>query len=281
MRVKWEYLGKQYVISGHRNGKMFLNHFPCDECADILAGIEGSDESIVSEAKSRAKAICDSISDKHYHGDMYHSYKLNEHIKENRKKFKVPQKKRSSDGIGISEVVFLGEKEMQHINWHLSMYESKKWTYEGKQYMMHYDQYNNRTFLNGNQVMNCEDIWYNVDMEDETVSWRAKHKAKEIEIARLEASGIKIDRLETPEYQPTFKESVVTILQAGIVLVGLIGVLYLIYKIWWFFIGDWTINGPFKSEYSGFDITAESIMYFIAFIVIIEEVVRRIRNGHF
>lgn len=75
------------------------------------------------------------------------------------------------------------------------------------------------------------------------------------------------------------------VIQSSLIALGgfalIAGIIYLIYQVWWFFVGEWALEGPFRSEYSTFDITAETVIYFIAFVVIIEEAIRRIRNGHF
>ena len=147
--------------------------------------------------------------------------------------------------------------------------------------MAHYDAENNNVYLNGQQVRNCLDIWHNVDNLDETISWRAKHKAKEIEIARLEASGIKIERQEFDSPPLTMWENFGVILIIIGVLALLAGILYLIYQAWWFFIGDSAFEGPFADDISAGDVVFRTIVFFIAFIVIIEEVIRRIINGHF
>ena len=56
---------------------------------------------------------------------------------------------------------------------------------------------------------------------------------------------------------------------------------YIIYQIWWFFIGDWAFNGPWANDTSAGEVIFETCILFIAFIVVIEEVIRRCINGHF
>lgn len=58
-------------------------------------------------------------------------------------------------------------------------------------------------------------------------------------------------------------------------------VIYLIYQLWWFFIGHSAFDGPFAEQYSASETAIDTIIFIIVLIVVIEEVVRRIRNGHF
>ena len=180
-----------------------------------------------------------------------------------------------------SELVLIDESEIEQIKDCHSQHESKEWKYEGKQYIAHYDVKNNAVYLNGHRAWNCFDIWFNVDSTNETLSWRAKHKAKEIEIARIESMGIVIDRMEYPQHQETTSEKIgyILLMIAVFSLLGLI--LYFIYQVWWFFIGEWSFEGPFADNISGGEVFWKTCVFFIAFIVIIEEVIRRCRNGHF
>lgn len=263
MKKVWRYKGKRYVIYDDMAGNYFLNGHPY-HCMDILLQLDCQDKSVVRLAKDRAKEIVDKIGSKN---------KIRNRL--------TTSATKKSNKIGISKVVFLGAEEKRRISMYLFAFESKEWKYEGKQYIIHYDVKNDRIYLNGNLVYNCFDIWLNIDSPNDTISWRMKHKAKEIEIARLEASGIKIDRCELPEHPSSILENVGNGLVVALGIAFVIGIFYLIYQIWWFFIGDWAFNGPFAFDTSAEDIILETILFFIALIVIVEEVVRRIRNGHF
>lgn len=170
MKVRWEYEGKQYVISGHRGGKMYLNKYLYDGCEEILEGLGSHDPHTRTIAKSKAKRV-----------------------------FKMLREYHSQEG-----------------------YMQAKWRRE-------YDERKRKE-------------------EQKEKEWR-----------------------EFKDNWPCWL--------IGIAFV--IGIIYLIYQIWWFFIGDWAFNGPFADDISAGDMILESILFLIAFIVIIEEVVRRIMNGHF
>jgi len=170
MKVRWEYEGKQYVISGHKGGKMYLNKYLYDGCEEILEGLSSHDPHIRTIAKSKAKRV-----------------------------FKMLREYHSQDG-----------------------YMQAKW---GREY-------------------------------DEQ---KRKEEQKEKEWK------------EFKEYWPLWI--------IGFALIA--GILYLIYQVWWFFVGYSAFEGPFADEYSAGEVFWDSIIFIVVFIVVIEEVVRRIANGHF
>lgn len=270
MRKEWEYEGKQYVIHNDESGNYYLNGHPY-HCMDILPQLSCKDESVSLIAQYRAKEIVDEIEEKERFQQLRRQRQLDY------EKQKNPSKKKNE--IGISDVVFLTEERKEHINLYLSKFESKNWEYEGKQYVMHYDGKTNAIYLNGYELRGCQDIWFNVNSLDETASWRAKHKAKEISIAILESAGIKVDRLEWPETPTTLFEYIgfAFLILAALALVG--GVIYLIYTLWWIFIGDSIFNGPF--EYTTGEAIGLTILFFIALICVLSDIVLRIIRGHF
>ena len=143
---------------------------------------------------------------------------------------------------------------------------------------MHYDDKSKRVYLNGYLARNCHDVWLNVDSP--TNSDMFKFKAEKIEIERLKDEGV-----YAYDYGAVSEQSPLEYLGGGLVFIAaialLVGIIYLIYQAWWLFVGHWAFEGPFANETTAGEITFETILFFVAFIVIIEEVVRRIRNGHF
>lgn len=175
MKIRWEFDGKQYVISGHRNGKMYLNKHPFD-CTEILKGLESNDAHEVYLAKVKAKRLHDALIERHDHGEMW-------------------------------------------------------------------------------------GVWYTGDPE-----------------LGIEGSRDKYRMDERPDWYNSFKEDwPVWIIGILMVLVAI----YILYQLWWFFIGKSAFEGPFADLYTAEETFADTIIFFIILIVVIEEVIRRIINGHF
>lgn len=170
MKITWEYEGKRYVISGHKNGQMYLNKYPCDECDDILKGLSSHDEHTRAIAKGKAKRLYAKLSERYDHPDIAFAEEFNKRQEQMRKQAK------------------------------------KDW--ERKQ---------------------MKDDWF--------------------------------------------------LYVIGIAIVGFF--IYIAFKVWWFFVGYDAFEGPFADQYSAGEISADTIILFIVLIVVIEEVIRRIRNGHF
>lgn len=183
MKVRWEYEGKQYVITKNTDGNMYLNHCVCDKCNEILDGLSSCDFDKVIAAKKVAKGIVDE-----------------------------------------QERIFNSSDELR--------------------------------------------TWHNYCVTSTSkIKYRTFQSSKYSFEEKFSSSGLG------------------SVIEFGLIAVAAIaflaGILYFIYWIWWFFIGDWAFNGPFADDISAGEVTFETIIFFIAFIVIIEEVVRRIRNGHF
>ena len=172
MKVRWEYEGKQYKISGHRNGQLYLNGTQCD-CEYILNGIESGDADRMLDAKIKAKSLIKSFDTRNH---CYYDY------------------------------------------------EKLKKEYEQSEM-------ESRRFNNQSSSKTGENVLF----------------------------------------------VIISILALG--LIG--GVLYLVFQLWWIFVGDWAFNGPWANDVSGGEVVFETIIFFIALIVVIEEVVRRCINGHF
>jgi len=172
MKVKWEYEGKQYVISGHREHDLFLNKRLCNECHDILKELESGEEHKVNMAKEKAKNIDMRLSELYDHGAYIASNSI------------------SYNGSVIEEI-------------------------------------------------------------DNDISIPL----------------------------PLKKIGYALLYMACFVLLAII--LYIIYKIWWFFIGDPAFEGPFAEWYTAEEVFWDTFIFIIVLIVVIEEVIRRIMNGHF
>lgn len=56
---------------------------------------------------------------------------------------------------------------------------------------------------------------------------------------------------------------------AGTVTLFTGGALWLLYKIWWFFIGSWVFEGPFASTYDAGDTAIYSFVFLFVVIYII------------
>lgn len=174
MRIEWEYEGKRYVISGHRNGQLYLNCTPCD-CEYILNDIESGDADRILDAKKEAKYLYKKCIELRYCNSQYnHDALLKEYEQSERESRRFNNQSSSKAGENVLFVFVF--------------------------------------------------------------------------ILALGAIG---------------------------------GVLYLIFQLWWIFVGDWAFNGPWANDVSGGEVAFETIIFFVALIVVIEEAIRRIINGHF
>lgn len=163
----------------------------------------------------------------------------------------------------------------------------KEWVYEGKKYII-YDDRDGNLYLNCH-LCDCAEIFENIDHPNGKIVRHTKRQAKELLteienkivqektrkakiIAQYEKEKIKKQRL----HENVFGFFVF------LLCLGIIGaILYFIFQLWWIFVGDWAFNGPWANDVSGGEVAFETIIFFIALIVVIEEVIRRCINGHF
>lgn len=162
-----------------------------------------------------------------------------------------------------------------------------EWEYEGKKYVI-YDDRDGNLYLNCH-LCDCAEILRDIQDPNGKIVRQAKRKAKELLLLLVEEKAKEKIRkakiLEDAEKSRIKSERITNILGNALVFI-LISILicliiYLIYQVWWFFIGYDAFEGPFADQYSSGETTADTIILFIVLIVVIEEVVRRIRNGHF
>lgn len=261
MKVEWEYEGNKYVAYDDNEGNCYLNGNLCN-CFEILQYVDSPNKLESEQAKHKAKYLLELIG--------------NDTIEEQKSNL---LKNIIKPRIGISKAVFINDEELKKIRRNFSDLESKEWEYEGKTYIAHIDRKNRRFYINGRFVGDSFYIWGYINSSDQTHSWRAKYQAREIEIARLERTGVRVSRIDESE---TMGFAIFDRLLNFVIYSIFIGFfLYLSYQVWWFFVGDDAFEGPFADQYSAGETTADSIILFIVLIVVIEEVVRRIRNGHF
>lgn len=153
-----------------------------------------------------------------------------------------------------------------------------KWTYNGKNYVL-YRSPSNIFYLNnyfcseGNEILE--------GLKNTATANEAKQRAEFLDSQPKDMKNrIDIYRPPTTPLEKTGKNMLsafVFILALGVI--G--GVLYLIFQLWWIFVGDWAFDGPWADDVSAGEVAFDTIIFFIAFIVVIEEVIRRCINGHF
>ena len=166
------------------------------------------------------------------------------------------------------------------------------WIFERKRYTISGHR-GGKLYLNKIPCDECKDILRDLESGNVNIQANAKFRAKALYIKLRErynhpsiALNEEINRHLEYERKQSDKEWKRECMKqdwpfyvVGVVFVGFF--LYLVFKVWWFFIGDSAFEGPFADDISAGDVTFRTIVFFIAFIVIIEEVIRRIRNGHF
>lgn len=257
MKKEWIYEKKRYTILKNKR-KYYLNGYSCN-CSDIFEKVDDENEELAEWAKLRAKELFEKICRKRVEKQLGHKSIL-----------KV---------VKFSKVDFINNSEIKRLERCFSGFECKKWKFRGKQYIMHYDDKSKRVYLNGYQTRNCFDVWRNVDNPAD--SNMLKFKAEKNEIERLKDDGIYVyDYGSTSAYQ-LLSECLGNCIVFIVGIAFVLGIIYFIYWIWWGMIGEWAFEGPFADDTSAGEVTFKTIIFFIAFIVIIEEAIRRIINGHF
>ena len=158
-------------------------------------------------------------------------------------------------------------------------YGTVQWKYNNKRYVLHRNVLD-ECYLNGYYCPEGNEILEGLK-RTATVE-EAKKRAEAFD--NLPADK----KMKCPPKKWTFSEVMqkigeiivgVIVILVGLGIVG--GVLYLIFQLWWIFVGDWAFNGPWANDVSGGEVAFETIIFFIALIVVIEEVIRRCINGHF
>ena len=157
-----------------------------------------------------------------------------------------------------------------------------KWEHNGRSYEM-YRKASGELYINHVCLhSDCDKILHGLNSENEDDVENAKRLAEKL----YEEGDRKIIEWTYQMHKKYENKSMINYLMKNLpffiaCLIVLGFVIYLIYQLWWFFVGDWAFNGPFADDITAGEVTFETILLFIAFIVIIEEVIRRIRNGHF
>ena len=266
-KIEWEYNGKSYIIYDDKEGNLYLNGYLLD-CHQIFENINSLDKTLAEQIKKEAEAF---LEKNDYDVELDYIEGIEP---ESTNKY-------ANQHLKFSDVTFIEEHEIERLRFRFSGLESKEWEFCKKKYIAHYDPKNDVFYVNGCVCNGFSYVWHRLCSTDISVSDAAKQTVKELEIARLEKIGVRINRMELSEAELDTVEKV----GVSLGLLGVIGliilIVYIIYEIWWFFVGEWAIEGPFANNISRRDVTVETIFFFIALIVIIEEVVRRIRNGHF
>lgn len=163
----------------------------------------------------------------------------------------------------------------------------KEWEYNGDKYVI-YDDRKGNLYLNCH-LCDCSEVLEGLDSQDKTTSENAKMKAVEIlqklecakEQDRIRVKKIREDYWNNKESDRKRKLLLENILIWFVGILIVVGFLYILYQLWWFFVGKSAFEGPFADQYSAGETIADSIIFIIILIVVIEEVIRRIMNGHF
>ena len=244
MKFEWEYEGKMYSITGTRNGFLYLNGYKSDLCKWILMNFNIIRPYCSQNVKERAKIETDFL--------------------ESSCKFKCPIIEYDPD-ITISII----GNELK-----------AKWCFEDQTWCIN-GNINDRCFyLNDHRIDGLESILKNLKSTDIGLANRAKINAKEKyenAIGNIKNTQPQIETASLSKFSENVLFVFVFILALGVI--G--GVLYLIFQLWWIFVGDWAFDGPWADDVSAGEVAFDTIIFFIAFIVVIEEVIRRCINGHF
>lgn len=150
-----------------------------------------------------------------------------------------------------------------------------QWKYNGKRYVLGRN-VNDECYLNGYYCPEGNEILEGLK-RTATVE-EAKKRAEAFD--NLPADK----KMKRPPKKWTFSKVMENIgtFFAFLLVLGIIGgILYLIFQLWWIFVGDWAFDGPWADDVSAGEVAFDTIIFFIAFIVVIEEVIRRCINGHF
>jgi len=311
MIIEWWYKDKQYVITGMRGYRLSLNGYSTDLCKWLLINLDITSQYASQKAMVRAQEAVELLECTHgtakmpqvkydpditlsmngtkvkakwfFEGERYvvegdrrtKVFYINDYRLDN---YEAILKNIKSNDEGLANRAKINAKN----EFERQKYINQKLVYNGKTYTIH----------ERNGMIHIDDCPVRYDGE-KILKWIHSGSKKDAEKAgKLAEKLCQMEPGEALYYheKQSLKYKIkqrFSLENFGFVLLCmacfaiLAGIIYFIYWIWWGMIGEWAFEGPFADDTSAGEVTFKTIIFFIAFIVIIEEAIRRIRNGHF